>query len=71
MAQIIGYAPKTPSQIHIRAILLTIIDTGPRINEVIRMKFKDVDRENLVLRVMGEGSHERVVPFSHLNCAGC
>lgn len=64
LAKLIAFAPTVPGMIRIRAIVLTIIDTGLRINEVITLRAEGVDMDQLVLRVMGKGRRERMVPFS-------
>ena len=51
---------------HRRLHLLTLIllDTGCRISEATGIHVQDVDLENLLLTVTGEGSKQRKVPFS-------
>jgi integrase/recombinase XerD len=48
----------------VHAIVLTILDTGLRINEVLTLAPDAVDLDDLMLRVMGKGRKERIVPFS-------
>ena len=51
---------------HRRLHLLTLIllDTECRISEATGIHVQDVDLENLLLTVTGEGSKQRKVPFS-------
>lgn len=43
---------------------LTVLDTGLRLHEVLALERAKVDMESLLLRVIGKGSKERIVPFS-------
>ena len=52
------------NQIRARMIALLILDTGLRISEVLNLRRTDVDFDNLVIRVMGKGKKERLVPMS-------
>ena len=38
--------------------------TGLRISEVISLEFKNIDFEECIVRVMGKGSKERIVPIN-------
>jgi integrase/recombinase XerD len=64
LMRLIKYKPTCVSQRRVHTIAMTIIDTGLRVNEVITMRRDCVDMDAMVLRVMGKGRKERLVPFS-------
>jgi integrase/recombinase XerD len=41
-----------------------LLDTGLRISEALGLRKQDIDFDNLVLKVYGKGSKERLVPMS-------
>jgi integrase/recombinase XerD len=45
-------------------VLMTLLDTGCRIDEVLTLTRDRVDLENLLLTVKGKGQKERIIPFS-------
>ena len=46
-----------------RCILETIYACGLRISECLNLKESDIDYNELIIRVLGKGSKERIVPF--------
>lgn len=44
-----------------RAMILTMLDTGLRVGELINMNCEDVDFQSGIVRVMGKGAKERMV----------
>ena len=62
---IISFKPKTLTERRLHVLLLTLMDTGLRINEALTLEVRNVDFDNLLLKVMGKGKKERVVPFSY------
>ena len=46
-----------------RCILETIYACGLRISECCDLKVKDIDRKEMVIRVIGKGNKERIVPY--------
>jgi integrase/recombinase XerC len=48
-------------------IIVTLLDTGLRIDEALGMDRSNVDLHNLTLRVRGKSNRERLVPIS-LEC---
>jgi integrase/recombinase XerD len=44
--------------------MLTLADTGCRIDEVLSLKWSDVDLDNLLLTVTGKRNKQRKIPFS-------
>lgn len=47
-----------------KAIFELLYATGIRISELTNLKLTDIDFENRLLRVMGKGKKERIVPFN-------
>ena len=58
------WKPKTREQKRLRAILLTLADTGMRIEECLSLRIGDVDFENRLITVTGKGRRQRKVPMS-------
>ncbi len=52
----------TPRAMRDRAIVETLYATGVRISELVGLDRRDVDLDDGLLRVMGKGSKERIVP---------
>ncbi len=48
------------------AILITLLDTGMRLNELSSLRFNNAHIEEGYLKVMGKGSKERVLPIGSL-----
>lgn len=57
------YAPKT---IRNRAIFELLSSTGMRISEMLALNINDIDLENRRIKVLGKGSKERIVYFTHI-----
>jgi integrase/recombinase XerD len=62
--RIMDWKPKTWFQHRLYALLMTLIDSGIRIDEALTLKRSDVNFYDLVIKVSGKGKKERVVPFS-------
>jgi len=58
----------TPTGIRDRAILEVAYSTGIRLEELTGLKLSSVDLKNKVLRVMGKGKKERIVPLTKAAC---
>jgi len=54
---------KTPFDYRNRAMLELMYGTGLRVSELVRLTMNDIDYENCVIRIMGKGSKERIVPL--------
>lgn len=52
-----------PNQERNRAIILLLLDTGLRADELCQAKIADLDPKNLYLKVFGKGSKERILPI--------
>ncbi|MCX4248273.1 MAG: site-specific tyrosine recombinase XerD [Bacilli bacterium] len=55
---------ETPFDARNKAILELMYATGLRISETITLEFKNIDTEEDIVRVMGKGSKERIVPIN-------
>ncbi|MEO0140384.1 MAG: site-specific tyrosine recombinase XerD [candidate division WOR-3 bacterium] len=53
----------TPGGLRDKAILETMYATGIRASETVSLRLLDIDLDESLLRVMGKGSKERLVPF--------
>jgi len=49
-----------------KSILELLYSSGLRISELINLEFKNVDLNDCILRVMGKGSKERIVPINDI-----
>ncbi len=47
-----------------RAIILLLLDTGLRASEICALRITDLDIRNSILRTIGKGKKERIIPFS-------
>jgi integrase/recombinase XerD len=61
---IIGYKPKNDFELRLHTLLLTAIDTGCRIEELLTLTRQNIDFDSLVIKVTGKGKKERIVPIS-------
>ena len=57
---------ETPFDARNKAILELMYATGLRISEVVNLEFKNIDFEDCIVRVMGKGSKERIVPINSI-----
>lgn len=48
----------------LKMLILTLLDTGLRIDEALTLKRSNLDFDNLLLTVIGKGNKERIIPFS-------
>jgi len=58
-----GVVGEDPAALRDRAILETLYGTGARISELVGMSIADIDMNDGLVRVMGKGSRERIVPI--------
>jgi len=54
---------ENPLDVRNRCIIETIYACGLRISEACNLLIKDVDQKEMVLRVIGKGNKERLIPF--------
>jgi integrase/recombinase XerD len=64
LRSILGFRPKTFRQWRVHTLVLTILDTGCRIQELLAAPVTAFDQDNLLLTLYGKGRKERRVPFS-------
>lgn len=57
---------ETPFDARNKAILELMYATGLRISEVVSLEFNNIDYDECILRVMGKGSKERIVPINDI-----
>jgi integrase/recombinase XerD len=62
--KLIAWKPKQFYERRLHTLLLMLADTGCRIDEVLTLKWTDVDFDNLLLTVTGKGNKQRRIPFS-------
>jgi integrase/recombinase XerD len=59
-----AFRPKGRIQSRTWVLAMLLLDCGLRIGEALTLERENVDLDNLVLRVLGKGSKERLVPIS-------
>ncbi len=64
MESLLDIAIETPYDARNKAILETMYATGLRISETVFLEFSNVDFEECIVRVMGKGSKERIIPIN-------
>ncbi len=57
---------KTPYDARNKALLELMYATGLRISETISLEFMNIDYDECIVRVMGKGSKERIVPINDI-----
>lgn len=63
ISQLVEFAGDTFAALRARALLELLYGTGVRCSELVGLDTTDVDLDQRLLRVLGKGSKERVVPF--------
>lgn len=58
------WSPKTWYEKRLYALIMTLIDSGIRIDEALTLKREEVNFYDMLIKVKGKGKRERVVPFS-------
>lgn len=61
---LIDWKPVTKYDKRLKMIILTILDTGLRIDECLSLERSKLDFDNLLLTVRGKGNKTRTIPFS-------
>jgi integrase/recombinase XerD len=64
LRRIISFHPKTFAEFRLHALLLTLIDTGCRIDELLSLTRQGINFDSLFIIVKGKGSKERIIPIS-------
>ena len=58
------HKPKGFCPCRLHSLVITLLDTGLRIDEALTLRVEQVDFDNMLLTVMGKGRKERKLPFS-------
>jgi integrase/recombinase XerD len=61
---LLSYKPAGYGDTRLHTLVLTLLDTGLRIDEALSIRLTDVDWDNLLFRVTGKGNKDRLIPFS-------
>jgi integrase/recombinase XerD len=64
LGRLISFRPKGSYQHRLYTLVMTLLDTGTRIDEALSLSVREVDMDNLILTVKGKGDKERKIPFS-------
>ena len=62
--RLIQFVPNRRNLKRAHMLTLVLLDTGLRFAEALNLEWERIDLDNLVLRVVGKGGKNRVVPFS-------
>lgn len=62
--RIVEFRPTTLNMRRVHVLTCLLLDTGLRLTEALSLVCERVDFDNLLLRVLGKGQRERLVPFS-------
>lgn len=58
-----SFNPTLPSDARNQTIFMLMIDTGMGVKELVNLKFEDIQMDEGLIKVMGKGKRERIVPF--------
>lgn len=64
--RLLEFTPKDNYTFRNRCILELLYSTGLRISELVSLKFENINIEDSLIKVMGKGSKERVVPIDDI-----
>jgi len=66
IAEILAWKPRAKKfyERRLQALVLTLFDSGLRIDEVLSLRMQDCNLDDLLLTVTGKGRKQRVIPFS-------
>lgn len=62
--RLIAWKPRGRYERRLHLLLLLLLDTGARISEVLNLRVRDLDFENLLVTLDGKGRKQRIVPIS-------
>ena len=66
--KLLEFEPKDAFSYRNRCILELLYSTGLRITELISLKFENISTDDALIKVMGKGSKERIVPMNDITC---
>lgn len=66
--KLLEIVPKDAFTFRNRCILELLYSTGLRITELVTLKFENISIDDALIKVMGKGSKERVVPMNDITC---
>lgn len=61
---LVNFKPRNRVEKRTQALMLTLLDTGVRIDEALSLKVRGIDIDGLTMKVLGKGSKERMVLIS-------
>jgi integrase/recombinase XerD len=61
---LIRFRPKDQYEWRLHTLIMVLVDTGARIDEVLTCLVSNVDLDNLIVKVRGKGNKERLLPIS-------
>jgi integrase/recombinase XerD len=61
---IIQFKPRTVNDKRVHVLVMTLLDTGLRLEDAIRISAEHIDFDSLLVSVEGQGNRERKVPIS-------
>ena len=64
LRHLLTFKSKSFRQHRAHVAVCLVLDTGLRVSEMLTLRRDDVDFDNLILKVVGKGRKERLVPFS-------
>jgi integrase/recombinase XerD len=64
VARLMQWRPRTTPQHRLQALVATLCDTAARIDELLSLRWEDVDFDNLLLTLHGKGRKDRKTPMS-------
>lgn len=64
VASFLRWKPRGFYERRLHTLVLTLFDTGTRLDEVLSLRVQDCNLDDLLLTVTGKGRKQRVIPFS-------
>jgi integrase/recombinase XerD len=64
VTRLMHWRPRSTPQHRLQALVATLCDTGARIDEILSLRWEDVDFDNLLLTLHGKGRKDRKTPMS-------